>query len=153
MTILAQFQNQNVEILDTYQAGGVTMASVKAIEGTPFVGGNDRPTRTAYTTCKADELAGVHSDQPQAEQTQQTNLLALALAQAKPQWHSGESIWIWRGARCGAFLKNMGDFIRLYLTDRDPGLVVFYLTLTGWQPAANLESNYQAWTLKVKAAR
>lgn len=153
MTILAQYNSQNVEILDTFTDGaGATVASVKALEGQPFTGGDKFPVHSAFTTCPAAELVNVRQD-PQAEQPQRPNLLALALAEARPQWHSGESVWIWKGQHSGAFLKNTGDFIRLFLSDRDPGLVVFYLTGTGWQPVADLESKYQAWVRKVQVTK
>lgn len=46
MTILARFQNNEVEVLDVYTDGaGVKWASVEAQDGEPFVGGDKWPVR------------------------------------------------------------------------------------------------------------
>lgn len=45
-----------VEILDTFQAGGIELASVRALYGTPFIGGDTYPVRTKYATIPASEL-------------------------------------------------------------------------------------------------
>lgn len=75
MTIIATFKPQNVkvEILDVFEAGGAKLASVKAIEGRPFVGGDKWPVFTPFATVKAAELGPVEEPQP-------VDLLTLALA-------------------------------------------------------------------------
>jgi len=59
MAILAHYQTYTVEVLDVYQAGGVKLASVKALEGEPFTGGDKWPVPTKWATVKAADLAGV----------------------------------------------------------------------------------------------
>lgn len=56
MTIIAQYQNHVVEISDVYEVGGVMLASIKAIDGKPFVGGDRWPIRTEYATVSAADL-------------------------------------------------------------------------------------------------
>lgn len=45
-----------VEILDTYEIGGVPMVAVEALDGTPFRGGDKWPVWTSFATMPADEL-------------------------------------------------------------------------------------------------
>ena len=53
MTILAQFKNQEVEVLNSYTSGGVKYAGVKAITGKPFVGGDKWPIFTEWATAQS----------------------------------------------------------------------------------------------------
>jgi hypothetical protein len=58
--IIASFSRNGetieVEILDLFEAGGVELASVKALEGLPFADGARTTIKTAYKTVKACEL-------------------------------------------------------------------------------------------------
>lgn len=150
MSIIAVYKNQKVEILDTFEAGGVVLANVKALEGLPFMGGNKWPVHTAYTTCKAAELTPVRTD-PQPL----TNLLNLALSFAsKVQWSAGESVWIWRNnGKGGAFLKEAQGWVNLYLTGYKRPLPVFWLNPASWKWEArrNVSTDYLAWAAKARA--
>jgi hypothetical protein len=144
MTILARIRNQQVEILDAYEAGGEKRACIRALEGQPFVGGDRWPVHTEYTTAPAGELQDVHQDAP--------TLLDLALAEAKSQWHAGEAVTIWRTrcGKCGAFLKNDGGRVNLHLTGRAPYVTVFILTAGGWEVSRSVKTDYLAWVAKVQ---
>jgi len=63
MAILAYSPEHDTvcEILDVYTCGGVELASVKAISGKPFVGGDRWPIRTEYSILKTAELMPVVS--------------------------------------------------------------------------------------------
>jgi hypothetical protein len=72
MNSIALFQNIiPVEILDRFECGGVDLASVRALEGQPFVGGDTYPVRTEYATVKACDLQAlaVFVEIPQAVQS------------------------------------------------------------------------------------
>jgi len=149
MSILAQYQNMIVEVLDVYTDGaGVKWASVEAQDGPPFVGGNKWPIRGKFGTVKVCELSKVS----EAESTD-SNLLDLALAQAKEQWYSGESVWIWRNGSKGVFLKNDGDgFVSLNVTGYREYLNFFHLDpeTWSWRPCRDLEKNYKSWVAKAQ---
>ncbi len=50
-----------VNVFDTYESGGVLMASVQAISGMPFVGGNLYPVRTSFATVPAAQIRVVEA--------------------------------------------------------------------------------------------
>ena len=111
MTILARFTPKNVvvEIQYVFESGGVKLACVRSLEGKPFVAGNKWPVATEYATVPATDLAII--GQSAGGWPQPTNLLSLALAAARPKWHSGQSVWLVGGPRKGAFLKNLDGFV------------------------------------------
>ena len=150
MSILAQYQNIIVEVQDIYTDGaGVKWASVEAQDGQPFIGGDKWPIRTRFATIKVEEL----SENPHPAEKQ--NLLNLALAQARPQWHSGESVWLFRSGNTGAFLKNDGNgFVNLNVTGYREYLNFFHLDPESWswRPCRNLEKNYRSWAAKAQEA-
>lgn len=149
MTIIAVYQNQKVEVLDTYQAGGVNMASVKAIEGTPFVGGDKWAVKTEWATCPAADLADVRSDHPQPARS---TLLTQALAyQDKRQWSACESVWLWGvPGRRGAYLKEQEGFVHLCLVGKRQSCPIYYLNQNGWQTCATVQTNYRHWAEAVR---
>lgn len=148
MTILAQFKNQPVEILDVYDMPNGKVASLRALQGKPFVAGDKWPVWSEWTTAPVAELTDIHP-QPETKPNNPT-LLDLALAQAKPQWYSGESVWVWRNGKRGAFLKAYTGEVCLHLTGYRPSLTVFVLTAQGWQAAHNLDRAYQTWAAKAR---
>jgi hypothetical protein len=85
------------------------------------------------------------------ENTQPTNLLTLALAAAKPQWYSGETVWI-IGRK--VYLKNTGGWIKLYCVGYDEPLPVFYLNpaINAWAECKTVRNNYQSWSTRAKQA-
>ena len=149
MSILAQYQNMIVEVLDVYTDGaGVKLASVKAQDGQPFIGGDKWPIRTKFATVKVAELSKV-------SEPSKPNLLDLALDQARAQWHNGESVWLVRNDNSGAFLKNDGNgFVNLNVTGCREYLNIFHLDPESWswQICRNLEKNYQSWAAKAQDA-
>ena len=150
MSILAQYQNLIVEVLDVYTDGaGVKWASVEAQDGQPFVAGDKWPVRTRFGSVKVCELS--ENSQP----AEKKNLLDLALSQAKEQWYSGESVWIWRNGNKGVFLKNDGDgFVSLNVTGFREYLNFFHLDpeTWSWRPCRELEKNYESWATKAQKA-
>lgn len=123
------------------------MVTVQACEGQPFehphYGTTDTITIPAY---QFKPLFSKLADRP-------SNLLGLALAAAKPQWCSGEAVYLVSTPGREAWLKNDNGFITLNVTGYRKGLLVYLLTANGdWKTARNLESNYQAWAAKAKAA-
>lgn len=153
MTILAHYQNQQVEILDVYDNPGGKVASLRATQGKPFVGGDKWPIWTEYTTAPAAELSDITPDD---HKPNNPTLLDLALAAARNQWPSGESVWIWRNnGKGGAFLKAYTGEVCLHLTGYTPSLRVFWLDPAngnGWQVARNVQADYQAWASKAREA-
>lgn len=153
MTILAQFKNQDVEVLNVYNSGGVKYAAVRAITGKPFTGGDKWPIYTEWATAATAELAHVRIDsQPEPERS---NLLTLALAQEKPQWESGESVTLVtdRKGRPLAFLKNLAGRVCLCLAGYDPHMTIFILRSDGWQVCSTVGADYRQWAAKAQAAR
>lgn len=58
MSILAQYQNMIVEVLDVYTNGaGVKWASVEAQDGEPFIGGDKWPVRGRFGTVRVCDLS------------------------------------------------------------------------------------------------
>ena len=55
--IIARYKDSPVEVLDVYTDGAkVKWASVRALEGSPFIGGDRWPIRTVYTIAKVEDL-------------------------------------------------------------------------------------------------
>jgi hypothetical protein len=50
------------------------------------------------------------------------NLLALALAQTKNQWSSGEIVWLWKDQ---AYLCNDSGFINLWIVGYSKPLTIY----------------------------
>ncbi len=151
MTIVTQSQNGKsisieVEVLDTYEAGGVKYAAVKALEGKPFVGGDKWPVRTEFTVVEAAKLINPNGKKP--------NLLEMALGQAREQWPEATTVWLWGGSKLGVFLKASEGFVTLNITRYEPSLTIWWLDLmTGeWKVARNLEAKYKAWAAKAQEA-
>lgn len=154
MTILAQYKNQNVEILEVYETGGVKMAAVRAITGRPFVGGDKWPVYTEWTTAPAAELSNVHTD-PQPEPTQ-PNLLSMVLSyQERAQWASGEAVTLItsKTGRPLAWLKNNYETIWLLAKGAKKALPVYRLTRNGWELVPNIGADYHQWAEKAQANR
>ena len=85
------------------------------------------------------------------ENTQPVTLLTLALAAAKPQWYSGETVWI-IGRK--VYLKNVGGWIKLYCVGYDEPLPVFYLNpaFQTWVQSTKVVENYPTWAARAKQA-
>lgn len=147
MTILAHYKteyfDEPVEVLDTWDTPKGKYASVKAITGKPFIGGDKWPVHTEYTTTPITNLLDIHQDQPAA--STQKSLIDLALEQARAQWHNGQTVWIWKGNHAGAYLKNLGGQVKLCLTDRQPSCLIFILTMNGWEMNNKVQTDYRCW--------
>jgi hypothetical protein len=147
MTIIATFKPQNVkvEILDVFE----DLASVKAIEGSPFIGGDKWPVSTPYATVKVAEL------QPeQAPKPEPANLLTMALSKAKRQWSAGEAVWIFKTDKySGAFLKECYGFVCLHIAGYGKSTPIFFLDGQNWIPARDVEKKYQAWAREFEASK
>lgn len=152
MTIIAEYANVTVEILDGWQnPDGVSFASVKAVEGQPFVGGLCEPVRSAYRVVKAAELQNVHSDPQPAPAA--PNLLAMALEYAdKSQWSSGETVWIYKRQ---VFLKEQQGFVHLCVVGKQASCKVFWLNADGWhwEPVHSVNTRYSQWVEKVAGGK
>ena len=55
MTIITP-DNVKVIVLDVFSSGGQTFASVEALDGKPFMGGDRWPVHTPFTTVELREL-------------------------------------------------------------------------------------------------
>lgn len=159
MSIIAVFDKQfEVEVQDVYTVGGVKLASVKAVEGKPFVGGDKWPIRTEYGTVRADLLTPAQpkqEPQPEPAKAAADNLLARALAASKPTWYAGESVWVWRAAgpgKRGAFLKEEQGFINLCLAGKQASCTIFWLDpiTWRWEVSKTVEKEYREWVQKVQ---
>lgn len=151
MTILAQYASKTVEVLDAWtDPAGVKQASVKALDGKPFVGGDKWPVRSEWGTVKAADLQDVHQD-PQAAPAA-PNLLAMALAAARQQWPSGETVWVY-GRK--AFLKEQQGFVELCIVGKQASCKIFWLNpdTWSWEPVHNLNTRYSQWVEKVRGAK
>ena len=62
----ALYKDTPVRILDAYNVGGVELATVEALEGTPFVGGDMWPVRTIRTIVRLDDLTPWRKDKWEA---------------------------------------------------------------------------------------
>ena len=135
-----------VEVLETYESGGVKYAAVRAIEGKPFVEWGTLPNPTEYETVKLEELSKITTDQKSV--SDQSNLLSMALAyKDKKQWYSGESIWLWRNGSRGAFLKEEQGFIKLNLVGEHKSVTIFWLNPDKWEwdASRNVGIEYHKW--------
>jgi hypothetical protein len=143
--IIAVFtpRNLKVEILETWECGGVQLAAIRALSGLPFADGAKTTTKTAYLTVKAAELAPIDK-----------NLLSMALQYSdRDQWYVGETVWLWGDNKRGAFLANEDGVVKLRLIGSLLGCTVFVLdheTWT-WRLSNNLEDNYSKWIAAVEA--
>jgi hypothetical protein len=147
MSSIARYKKQLVEIQDQWESGGIQYASVKALHGEPFMGGDKWPIHTAQTNAPVDEL------EPVIDPAHPANLLALALQYTnKPQWYAGESIFIWGDRHRGAFLKEEGGFVRLSLINYDPSCLIFYLDREGWTVSQRVQESYKSWARKAREA-
>jgi hypothetical protein len=89
------------------------------------------------------------------ENTQPVTLLTLALAAAKPQWYSGESVWLVGQGKTGkAYLKNTGGWIHLYVIGYDTPLPIFVLdpALNAWVETRQARAEYSSWAARAKQA-
>lgn len=156
MTILAQFKNQHVEIIDTFERSGRKLATVKAITGKPFVGGDKWPVFTEWATAPIDELVNVHQDPQPDPEPAAPNLLSMALAyQERASWYSGESINLIndQAGKPLAWLKEGGGAVRLCVRGVRQSLLVYLCGLYGWQPMPNLGEKYNQWAAVAQAER
>lgn len=148
MSIIATYQNHKVKVLDVYELKDGKKASVQALDGTPFVGGDKWPIPTAYAIVPADELESVEELQPNRNGKK---LLDLALNQERPQWCSSESVWIWGDNKRGAFLKEGEGHVCLCLVGVRESCPVFWLDpYKGWEVVPNVTNLYNRWVEKVR---
>jgi hypothetical protein len=148
----ATYKNIPVDILHVYDVGDVKHATVRAVEGKPFLAWGKFPTRTRYATTTMDELSDIIQD-PHAEPAV-PNLLSLALEyRSKQQWSAGEVVCLWGGRECEAFLKEENCIVNLCLTGLSRSVTVFFLDLrTGeWKESRTLGADYQYWVDSIKA--
>lgn len=155
--IVARYTNLEVQVIDSFTTGdGRRIAVVKALRGKPFTdySFNGGPSDSDTAQVPAALLKDVRIEREQ--DNGQPNLLELALAEAKPQWCNGESVWLVRnGNGSGAFLKNSGNgFVTLNVVGCRDYLKVFYLDPESWTwvIARDLEKHYQAWASKAQEA-
>lgn len=136
-----------VEVLDIYECGGVQLASVEALEGKPFVGGNKWAVQTPFTIVPTSDL--IITEEPAQPAL---NLLTLALAyESKRQWYSGEVLYVWGDRkRGGAFLKEEDGFVRLSITHYPHSCLVFWLGLDGWAVSESVNKSYQTWATRAQ---
>lgn len=148
MAILARFKDQQVEILDVYDYPEGKVASLRAVDGKPFIGGDKWPVRTEYTTAPIGELSNITS---QDDKPHNPTLLDQALSAARNHWPNGETVWVWHNGKSSAFLKAYTGEVRLHVTGYTPSLRVFILDPTnGWHVARNVRADYQAWATKAR---
>lgn len=164
MSILARFQNHPVEVIDVFPgSSGIKLATVRALQGKPFMSWTHGGWCESDTANLPAELLKDVSPPPQPDNQpdntlQARNLLDLALAQERPQWQNGESVWIWHdsksrnGGKSGAFLKAYSGEVCLHLTGFTPALRVFWLDVHGWQVCRNVRADYQSWAAKAREA-
>lgn len=50
------YEGHEVEVLDVYECGGIELATVEAIHGKPFVGGDKWAVWTPFKVVRVDEL-------------------------------------------------------------------------------------------------
>ena len=145
MTSIAHYKDEAVEILDRWTSGGQEFATVRAINGSPFVGGDKWPIRTPFANVKVEELEA----DPQADTEQRPNLLTMALRyQDRRQWYSGEAIHLMtdKQGRPLAWLKNLDGEVWLQVkTCRKSCLVYFLDPEDGWQVNPYLTMDYKSW--------
>jgi hypothetical protein len=146
--------NVQVEILDVFDSPEGKLAVVQAVSGKPFVGGDKWPVATPYATVPAADLVDVAELAAGWPQPQPSNLLALALAAARPQWPNFESVWLVGGPSKGAYLKNVGGWVYLFASGYAKGLPVFYLdpAVGEWKESRRARKEYQAWAAEARQA-
>jgi hypothetical protein len=148
----ATYKNISVEIIHVYDVGDVKHATVRAIEGKPFLAWGKFPTRTSYATTTMNELSDIIPD-PKPEPVV-PNLLSLALEyRDKQQWSAGEVVDLWGDQKCSAFLKEANCIVNLYLTGLSRSVTVFFLDLNNgeWKESRTLGADYQYWVDSIKA--
>ena len=100
-----------------------------------------------YTSVKSDKLIDI--EQISNSESNLPTLLDMALTYIeKPQWHAGESIWLWRSDNRGAYLKEMGGFfVTLNLLGFRKYLIVFRLNpkTWKWEVSQNVFVKYYRW--------
>jgi hypothetical protein len=148
----AIYKNISVDIVHVYEIGDVKHATVRAVEGKPFMNLDKWPTKTSYATTTIDQLSDIIPD-PQREPTV-PNLLSLALEyRGKQQWSAGEVVNLWGNRKCKAFLKEENCIVNLCLIGISRSVTVFILDLhTGqWKESRTLYAEYQHWVDQIKA--
>ena len=144
--IKATYRNIQVEILNVYEGQNEMLSSVRAIEGKPFTKPGKWIRKSEYATVKVGELSNITPDQD--PQPLGPNLLSLALAyREKQRWYAGESVWLWKNGKTGAFLKETEGFINLCLTGYSKSVTVFWLNPYSrqWEVSHDLGTNYYQW--------
>ena len=125
-------KNVPVEVVDVFEARGRKIASVCALSGEPFqeyTHGGWADTATMRVV--VEDLRNVRRQEP--ERPKRKNLLDLALEQARPQWPTGESVWL---VPRRVFLKNDDCHVRLYAVGYPRGVEIFWLDLRAGSVAA-----------------
>ena len=155
MTILARFQNIDVEVLNSWTSSRGKVALVQALSGQPFKSWTHGGwAESDSTTVLADTLKDVRTD-PQAEtKPNKPNLLTLALQHTdKKQWYAGEVVHLWKNGKRRAFLKEQHGFIHLCLTGEMASCCIFWLdpVTWSWEVSNNIESDYPNWVRKVRS--
>jgi hypothetical protein len=148
----AIYKDVPVDILIVYNVGDVKHATVRAIEGKPFLAWGKFPTKTSYATTTLDELRDIIPD-PEPEPAA-PNLLSLVLEHRyKQQWHAGEAVWLWGDRQCGAFLKEVNCAVNLYLVGVSHGVTIFILDLhtRRWDVSRTSGADYHQWVDFIKA--
>lgn len=160
MTIIARYisKNVSVEILDVFDSPEGKLASVRALDGKPFVGGDKWRVATCFATVPAADL----SPETQPEQPAkvgctakpEANLLTLALAAARSQWPNSETVWLVGGPRKGAYLVNVGGWVNLYVVGFGKPLPIFCLDPAAgeWKESRQLRKNYPVWAAEAQQA-
>jgi hypothetical protein len=157
MTIIAVFRPKNVsvEILDVFDGPqGIKLACVRALDGKPFVGGDKWPVATSFATVPTSDLTDVAESVERYPKPLPANLLSLALAAARLQWYSGESVWLVGGPHKGAYLKNLSGWVYLFVIGYSKGLPVFYFDPGEyrWKECRQVKQNYQDWSAEARRA-
>ena len=135
-----------VEITSTFQTSdGRKLAAVRAINGKPFTtwthGGPSADDRATLRVDTLRDVAITPDETPQAD-----NLFKRALELAtKRQWYAGEVVYIWGDPTRGAFLKDGGGAVNLFVTGHRKPCRIYYLALDGWQVSDKAGENYARW--------
>ncbi len=137
-------QVYTVRVTRVYAYAGRMRIQVETVNGekifrdAAFASGHVEYTQQ-ISTGRWPQLVALEPPQP-AKPT----LLQLALAGAKPQWYSGESVWL-LGHK--AYLSNHGGLVCLHILGYGPYCIVFLLDPheNAWKVARNLEANYRSW--------
>jgi hypothetical protein len=147
----AIYRNIRVEILVEYESSNEKYAAIRAIEGKPFHTKDKWSSITEYATVSYSDLTDVQYGSE--NESEKSTILDMALAFSnKKQWSSGESIWLWRNAYKGVYLKEQDGFVALNITEYRESLIVYWLdpkTWT-WKISRNLGVNYYQWIERYK---